>query len=53
MVELNYGGGFDLPQYASGRGMLTPQFRAFFQSHGWAFDGPAKKKRGFFGGKQG
>lgn len=49
MVELNYGGGFDLPQYASGRGMLTPEVRAFFESHGWSFDTGRKKKRGLFG----
>lgn len=49
IVELNYGGGFDLPQYAAGRGMLTPEVRAFFESHGCSFAAPAKKKRGFFG----
>lgn len=47
IVELNYGGGFDLPQYASGRGMLTPEVRAFFESHGWSFE--ARKKRSLFG----
>ncbi|MCU9847656.1 hypothetical protein OEZ60_06515 [Defluviimonas sp. WL0024] len=49
IVELNYGGGFDLPQYASGRGMLTREVRDFFESCGVTFD--AKKKRGFFWGK--
>jgi len=51
IVELNYGGGFDLPQYASGRGMLTPEVRSFFQSHGWSFERPAKRKLPFFGRK--
>lgn len=46
IVELNYGGGFDLPQYASGRGMLTPEVRAFFESHGWSFE--AQKRRSLF-----
>ena len=46
IVELNYGGGFDLPQYASGRGMLTPEVRAFFESHGWVFE--PVKRRGLF-----
>ncbi|QGX98662.1 hypothetical protein EI983_10420 [Roseovarius faecimaris] len=48
IVELNYGGGFDLPQYASGRGMLTPDVRAFFEGNGYVFGGAAKKK-GWFG----
>lgn len=48
IVELNYGGGFDLPQYASGRGMLTAEVRAFFESHGCTF-GPATRKRGLLG----
>lgn len=43
VVELNYGGGFDLPQYASGRGMLTPEVRAFFKDCGYEF---TPKKRG-------
>lgn len=49
IVELNYGGGFDLPQYASGRGLLTQKVRDFFESCGVTFE--AKKKRGLFGGK--
>jgi len=48
IVELNYGGGFDLPQYASGRGMLTPEVRAFFESHGWSFE-PLKRKLSLLG----
>lgn len=51
VVELNYGGGFDLPQYASGRGMLTAEVRAFFEGCGFQFNGEQKKKRGFFGRK--
>lgn len=49
IVEINYGGGFDLPQYASGRGMLTSKVRAFFESHGCSFESPRKKKRRLFG----
>ncbi|WP_039019203.1 sugar-transfer associated ATP-grasp domain-containing protein [Halocynthiibacter namhaensis] len=49
VIELNYGGGFDLPQYASGRGMLTPEVRSFFESHGCRFEGEAKKKWSLFG----
>ncbi len=49
IIELNYGGGFDLPQYASGRGMLTPEVRAFFEQHGCVIGGPSKSKRSFFG----
>lgn len=43
IVELNYGGGFDLPQYASGRRMLTSAVRAFFKSHGCKFE-PARRR---------
>jgi len=43
IVELNYGGGFDLPQYVSGRGMLTPKVRSFFESFGYDFDAIQKK----------
>jgi hypothetical protein len=43
LVELNYGGGFDLPQYASGRGMLTPEVRSFFEGFGYDFDATQKK----------
>lgn len=49
IVELNYGGGFDLPQYASGRGMLTPEVRAFFEKNGCVIEGNGKKKRSFLG----
>lgn len=46
VVELNYGGGFDLPQYASRRGMLTAEVRAFFESCGYDFAArPQRKKR--------
>lgn len=44
VVELNYGGGFDLPQYASGKGLLTPEVREFFESCGYDFE--AKPRRG-------
>jgi hypothetical protein len=43
IVELNYGGGFDLPQYVSGRGMLTPKVRSFFEGFGYDFDAIKKK----------
>ncbi len=49
IVELNYGGGFDLPQYASGRGLLTPRTRAFFEQHGCNLGSASKQKRSFFG----
>lgn len=52
LVELNYGGGFDLPQYASGRGLLTPEVRAFFESHGCSFAVPRTKKRRWFFGRR-
>lgn len=45
MIELNYGGGFDLPQNASGRGLLTPDIRTFFEECGYDFH-PIAKKRG-------
>lgn len=38
VVELNYGGSFDLPQYANRRGMLTPDVRRFFEDCGYDFD---------------
>ncbi|MEM7521648.1 MAG: sugar-transfer associated ATP-grasp domain-containing protein [Pseudomonadota bacterium] len=47
IVELNYGGGFDLPQYASGRGMLTSEVRAFFEGCGYSFG--AAKSGSFWG----
>ncbi|MEP2027918.1 MAG: sugar-transfer associated ATP-grasp domain-containing protein [Paracoccaceae bacterium] len=50
IIELNYGGGFDLPQYASGRGMLTPEVRSFFEECGVDFGDKPKakaKKSGF------
>ncbi|MEM0946233.1 MAG: sugar-transfer associated ATP-grasp domain-containing protein [Pseudomonadota bacterium] len=48
IVEINYGGGFDLPQYASGRGMLTNEVRQFFESCGVEFAG---KRSGIFGSR--
>ena len=47
IVELNYGGGFDLPQYASGRGMLTAEVRPFFEKNGCDIGSESKKKRSF------
>ncbi|KPA22951.1 hypothetical protein shim_12440 [Shimia sp. SK013] len=47
VVELNYGGGFDLPQYASRRGMLTPEVRAFFEGCGYDFAARPKRKKLF------
>jgi hypothetical protein len=35
LIEINTGGGFDLPQYASGAGFLTEEVRNFFQSCGY------------------
>jgi len=37
VVEINTGGGFDLPQLASGKGFLTREVRDFFVSCGWKF----------------
>jgi hypothetical protein len=37
VVEINAGGGFDLPQLASGRGFLTDEVRDFFAGCGWKF----------------
>ncbi len=36
LVEVNTGGGFDLPQLASGRGFLTDQVVAFFRDCGYS-----------------
>ena len=47
VVEINYGGGFDLPQYASGKGMLTPKVRAFFEGCGYKFGARATKRKRF------
>jgi hypothetical protein len=35
LIEINTGGGFDLPQLASGRGFLTDEVRAFFRACGY------------------
>lgn len=37
IVEINSGGDFNLPQIASGKGMLTDEVRAFFESCGFKF----------------
>lgn len=34
LIELNTGGGFDLPQLATGRGFLTEEVCEFFRAHG-------------------
>lgn len=49
VVELNYGGGFDLPQYASGKGMLTPEVKNFFEGLGYDFEARPKRKGWLFG----
>ncbi len=36
LIEINTGGGFDLPQLASGRGFLTPEVLEFFNRFGYA-----------------
>lgn len=42
IVEINYGGGFGLPQNAAGRGLLTPQVRSFFKECGVQFGAKPK-----------
>lgn len=49
IVELNYGGAFDLPQYTNGKGLLTPEVRSFFEEYGYDFSGKTAKKPGLFG----
>ena len=49
VVEINYGGGFDLPQYASGRGLLTNEVREFFAACGVKL---STKRSRFFGGRR-
>ena len=39
IVEVNTGGAFDLPQFASGRGFLTDEVMEFFQRCGYKFHG--------------
>jgi hypothetical protein len=36
LIEINTGGGFDLPQLASGRGFLTDEVRDFFRACGYS-----------------
>jgi hypothetical protein len=38
VIEVNFGGGFDLPQFATGKGILTDEIRGFFESCGYRFD---------------
>jgi hypothetical protein len=35
LIEINTGGGFDLPQLASGKGFLTEEVKAFLRECGW------------------
>ena len=35
LIEVNTGGGFDLPQLASGKGFLTDEVREFFRTFGY------------------
>jgi hypothetical protein len=35
LIEINTGGGFDLPQLASGKGFLTEEVREFFRDCGY------------------
>jgi hypothetical protein len=44
LVELNFGGSFDILQNATGRGLLTPEVRAFLQSRG-AFAARPKRRK--------
>ncbi len=37
VVEVNTGGSFELPQFASGKGFLTNEVHNFFESCGWKF----------------
>ena len=37
VIEVNTGGSFELPQFASGTGFLTNEIRNFFESCGWEF----------------
>ena len=36
LIEINTGGGFDLPQLASGEGLLTEEVRDFFRACGFS-----------------
>ena len=36
LIEINTGGSFTLPQFATGRGFLTDEVRAFFRECGYA-----------------
>lgn len=37
LIEINTGGGFALPQQVTGKGMLTPEIRSFFEDCGYRF----------------
>ena len=36
LIEINTGGGYDLPQLASGKGFLTGEVRKFFRDCGYS-----------------
>ncbi|WP_212526051.1 sugar-transfer associated ATP-grasp domain-containing protein [Actibacterium sp. MT2.3-13A] len=46
LIELNYGGSFDILQNGTGKGLLSPEIRAFFAAHGYPF-APGKRKKRF------
>lgn len=46
IVEVNNGAAFDLPQIASGRGLLTDEIRSFFAECGWRGWKKARRFRG-------
>jgi len=46
LVELNYAGSFDILQNGTGKGLLSPEVRAFFAARGYAFT-PGKRKKRF------
>jgi hypothetical protein len=45
VIEINFGGGFDLPQFATGKGILTDEIRGFFESCGYRFDRSFQPRR--------
>lgn len=45
LVELNYAGSFDILQNGTGKGLLTPEIRAFFAESGVPFTPEKRKKR--------
>ena len=45
LVEVNDVGTSDLPQNATGRGLLTPEVRGFYESCGYQFGAEQKSRR--------